>query len=232
MTTSVVPAYRKRVGYQGGLLGGFATLAAALLVIGNVATHDTIELRKAEDLRHSLSQVIPAAIHDNNLLDDKLVLNHEGKDVIAYRGLLGRKAVAVAYSVSSQGYSGVISIIMGIDHKGEILGVRILSHAETPGLGDKIEVEKDDWVYSFDGLSFDKLPEQRWAVKKDGGVFDQFSGATISPRAVVKGVKQGLALFHLHREVLLAEKPEDEQPVADTLSYRGYKKLAKAAQEN
>lgn len=219
MTTPLVPSYRKRVGYQAGLLGMFATLAAALLVGGNVATHDAIEQRKAEDLQFSLGQVIPDEIHDNNLLDDKLVLQHQGKDVVVYRGLTGPKVAAVAYGVSEQGYSGEISLIMGVNRNGEIIGVRIIAHTETPGLGDKIEVEKDDWVYSFDGLSFSKLPEEKWAVKKDGGVFDQFSGATITPRAVVRAVKEGLGLFREHRASLLAEKVEQqttENTVADT----------------
>mgnify|MGYP001820587286 FL=1 len=210
MTTVVEPSYRKRVGYQGGLLGMIATLAAALIVGGDIATHDAIEQRKAEDLQYSLGQVIPAVIHDNNLLDDKLVLQHQGKDVVVYRALKGPEVTAVAYGVSEQGYSGEISLIMGVNRSGEIIGVRIIAHTETPGLGDKIEVEKDDWVYSFDGLSFDKLPEQKWAVKKDGGVFDQFSGATITPRAVVRAVKQGLVLFSEYRVVLLAGEPEQQ----------------------
>lgn len=209
MTAVAEPSYRKRVGYQGGLLGMFATLAAALLVGGNVATHDAIEQRKAEDLQHSLAQVIPDGIHDNNLLDDKLILKHQEKEVVVYRGLTGNKVAAVAYGVSEQGYSGEISLIMGVNRNGEILGVRIISHTETPGLGDKIEVEKDDWVYSFDGLSLDRLPEEQWAVKKDGGAFDQFSGATITPRAVVRAVKQGLILFDEHRAALLKDKPEE-----------------------
>ena len=210
MTTVIEPSYRKRIGYQGGLLGMFATLAATLLVAGNVATYDVIEQRKAEDLQYSLGQVIPDSIHDNNLLDDKLVLQHQGKDVVVYRGLKRPEVEAVAYGVQEQGYGGEISMIMGVNRDGELLGVRILSHTETPGLGDRIEVEKDDWVYSFDGLSFEKLPEKKWAVKKDGGVFDQFSGATITPRAVVRAVKQGLVLFREYKATLLAGKHEQQ----------------------
>ena len=210
MTTPVEPSYRKRISYQGGLLGGFATLAAALLVIGNAATYDAIELRKAEDLRASLGQVIPDDMHDNNLLDDRLVLQHEGTEVVLYRGMNGAEVTAVAYRISEPGYSGEISLIMGVNRSGEILGVRTISHTETPGLGDKIEVEKDDWIRSFDRLSFDKLPEGQWAVKKDGGEFDQFTGATITPRAVVRAVKRGLSLFHENKASLLADQPEDQ----------------------
>jgi electron transport complex protein RnfG len=216
MTTPVKPSYRKRVGYQGGLLGGFATLAAALLVIGNAATYDAIELRNAEDLQASLGQVIPDDTHDNNLLDDTVVVEYQGKEVVLYRALNGSKVTAVAYTVSQPGYSGEIFLIMGVNRNGEILGVRTISHTETPGLGDKIEAEKDDWVFSFDGLSFDKLPANRWAVKKDGGEFDQFSGATITPRAVVTAVKDGLGLFHDNKASLLEDQPEDQSVQDET----------------
>jgi len=206
MTTAGIPAYRRRVGYQGGLLGGFASLAAALLIMGNLATFDTIGQRKAEDLQRSLRQVIPDAIHDNNLLDGRMVLNQDGKDVTVYRALRMRKTAAVAFTLTTQGFSGEISLIMGIDRNGEILGVRVLSHSETPGLGDKIEVEKNDWINGFNGKSFEKLPHEQWRVKKDGGAFDQFSGATITPRAVVKAITEGLDLFHANRSALLAEQ--------------------------
>lgn len=201
-----IPAYKKHVGYQGVLLGIFATLAAAMLVAGNLSTSETIELRLAEDLQASLSQVLPDSIHDNNLLDNRINIQHGDKEVVVYQGIKKGQTTAVAYSVSGQGYAGEIKLIMGIKANGEILGVRILSHAETPGLGDKIEVEKDDWMYSFDGLSLKNLAKEKWNVKKDGGEFDQFSGATITPRAVVKAVKQGLDLFNQYREELLAHK--------------------------
>jgi electron transport complex protein RnfG len=93
--------------------------------------------------------------------------------------------------------------MMGIDSSGTILGVRVLSHSETPGLGDRIEAKKDDWIFSFNKLSLNNTPDAMWAVKKDGGRFDQFSGATITPRAVVKAVKSGLDLFHAHSKEML-----------------------------
>lgn len=205
---AIEPVYKKRVGYHGTLLGGFATLAATLLVMGNMHTQDTIEQRIAEDLQASLSQVIPASLHENNLLDNRISIQYQDRDVIVYQGIKNDKTTAVAYSVSSQGYAGEIVLMMGINAEGEILGVRVISHAETPGLGDKIEVAKDDWIFSFNDLSFKKLAKDKWKVKKDGGNFDQFSGATITPRAVVNAIKQGLELFSQHREKLLyIEKP-------------------------
>jgi electron transport complex protein RnfG len=197
------PAYKKRIGYQGTLLGGFATLAATLLVMGNIGSFDTIQQRIAEDLQASLSQVVPHRLHDNNLLDNQIHIQHEQREVVVYQGIKNHQATAVAFGISGQGYAGEISLIMGVDPGGEILGVRVLSHAETPGLGDKIESAKDDWIFHFDGLSFDKLAEEKWQVKKDGGVFDQFSGATITPRGVVKAIREGLLMFRQHRDELL-----------------------------
>ncbi len=204
---AIEPAYKKRVSYHGTLLAGFATLAATLLVMGNISTKETIEQRLAEDLQASLSQVIPASIHENNLLDNRISIPHDGSEIVVYQGIKDQKTTAVAFSVSGQGYAGEISMIMGVNANGEILGVRVLAHKETPGLGDKIEVEKDDWIYSFDGLSLKKLAGEKWKVKKDGGEFDQFSGATITPRAIVKAVKEGLDLFNLRRnDFLFLEK--------------------------
>ncbi len=203
---AVVPGYKKHIGYHGILLSGFATLAATLLVIGNVSTSDTIQLRLEEDMQASLNQVLPAAIHDNNLLNNTLTIQHDKQKIIIYQGMKNGRVTAVAYSVTGQGYAAEIKLILGIKASGELLGVRVLSHAETPGLGDKIEAEKDDWIYSFDGLSLKNLSEEKWRVKKDGGAFDQFSGATITPRAVVKAVKQGLDLFKKYREKMLSHK--------------------------
>ena len=211
----VEPTYRKRVGYQAGLLGGFATLAAALLAIGDVSTHATIAQRQAEDVRASLSQVIPDHLHDNNLLQDTITLHHEGQPVLVYRAPQKGQVTAVAYPISGKGYSGEISLMLGVSAKADILGVRVLSHTETPGLGDKIEEKKDDWIFSFNGLSYTDSEDAHWGVKKDGGRFDQFSGATITPRAVVKAVKQGLQFFHDHQQQLLEVSIKSDEKEAD-----------------
>jgi len=111
----------------------------------------------------------------------------------------------VAFETARKGYSGEIRLLLGIDENGKLLGVRVLKHTETPGLGDKIEVNRSDWITRFNGLSLGNPPEAQWAVKKDGGPFDQFAGATITPRAVVNGIRDGLRLFAAHRKTLLEE---------------------------
>jgi electron transport complex protein RnfG len=187
------------------MLGGFAMAAAAFLVIGNIATRDAIEQRRAEDLLASLGHVIPAGIHNNDLLENPIDLEDSaGKPIRAYRALDGLDVTGVAFQVTGQGYAGDISLILGVNARGEILGTRVLAHAETPGLGDKIEASRDDWILGFNGLSLEDPAPDRWAVKKDGGSFDQFTGATITPRAVVKAVKEGLQFFQAHRDTLLA----------------------------
>jgi electron transport complex protein RnfG len=213
MSTVAEPSYRKRVGYQAGLLGGFAMLAATLLVMGNLATRDAIEQRRAEDLLASLSQVIPAEIHDNELLEDPLVLeDSSGKPVTVYRALEGLDVTGVAFRVTGQGYAGAIELILGVNARGEILGTRVLAHAETPGLGDKIEASRHDWILGFDGLSLRNPAPELWSVKKDGGSFDQFTGATITPRAVVKAVKEGLEFFRANRDAMLASAVIQQTP--------------------
>ena len=205
MSTVAEPNYRKTVGYQAGLLGAFTMLAAVFLVMGNIATRDGIQKRHAEDLVTSLAQVIPSGLHDNGLLDNVLVLKDSaGASVKVYRALRGTDVTAVAFQVTGQGFGGPIQLILGIGADGKILGARVLAHSETPGLGDKIDATRSDWILAFNDRSLGDPPPERWAVKKDGGDFDQFTGATISPRAVVKSIKGGLEFFERDRDAMLA----------------------------
>jgi len=205
MNTAAEPAYRKRLGYQAGLLGGFVLLSAALLIIGNLSTHAVIEERLDQDLRRSLERVVPATLYTNDLLEHPLrITAAQGHPVPVYRGIRDNQVSAVAYRVIGYGYSGEIELIMGLDSDGKILGVRVLSHAETPGLGDKIEDTKSDWILGFNRRSLENTTREQWHVRKDGGDFDQFTGATITPRAVVKAVHGGLDFFRQHRGELLA----------------------------
>jgi electron transport complex protein RnfG len=140
--------------------------------------------------------VIPDEIHDNNPVMDTMELaNAEGKAVTIYRARKDGKVTGVAYEIYGTGYAGEMKLMMGIAADGRLLGVRVLAHKETPGLGDKIEVKKGDWILRFTGLSLGNPPAERWKVKKDGGEFDQFAGATITPRGVVKAIHGGLEFF-------------------------------------
>lgn len=204
MTAVKTPSYRQRVGYQAGLLGGFSLLATALLVIGNQSTADHIAARYREDLLDSLSQVIAENLHNNNLLDDVLEITENGTVTQVYRGAKDFKVTALAWQVTGVGYAGDINLLMGVNQDGEILGVRTLAHTETPGLGDKIELARSDWILDFNGLSIANTSTQEWQVKKDGGRFDAFSGATITPRGVVAAIYNGLEFFRRHRDALIS----------------------------
>jgi electron transport complex protein RnfG len=198
---------RQSLGYQGLLLGLAALVTSSALLVANQLTAPAIAERNAEDLAASLAQALPGVAYDNDLASDTVTLQPSvgAKTTTVYRARQNGQVAAVAYKVTGFGYSGAIDLIMGLDRNGKILSVRVLAHRETPGLGDKIEIAKSKWIESFTGLSRDDPPEAQWHVKKDGGRFDQFTGATITPRAVVKAVKQGLDLFESHHSEMLGE---------------------------
>jgi electron transport complex protein RnfG len=187
------------------VLGGFSLAATLLLAVAYGVTKEPIEKSALEDLRRSLEQVIPASIHDNNPASDAVQLQLDGTPLLVYRARKAGHVTGVAFEASRRGYSGEIRMLLGIDENGKLLGVRVLLHTETPGLGDKIEVTRSDWITRFTGKSLGDPPDAQWAVKKDGGPFDQFAGATITPRAVVNGIRDGLRLFAAHRAALLEE---------------------------
>jgi electron transport complex protein RnfG len=192
-------AIRDKLAYQPLLLGVVALLASGALAVVSGATGPAIAAAEAKDLRDSLSEVLPAGLADNDFLKDTVDLQKDGKTVTIYRARHGSEMKAVLFKVAERGYAGDIQVLMAVDMDGRTLGVRILKHSETPGLGDKIEVKKDDWVLDFNGKSLGEPAPEKWGVRKDNGVFDQFAGATITPRAVVKAVKGGLEFFAAHR---------------------------------
>lgn len=200
MSSTLAAGLRRRPGL---LLGAFALGCSALLGAGDLATRAEIRLRQAEDLRHALDQTLSAVPHDNNPAEDTIAVEDAGRAVTVYRARMAGEVHGVAFNwVSEAGYGGPITLTVGIGRDGRIASVRVLSHSETPGLGDKIDVRKSDWIRGFDGRGLDT--GTRWGVRKDGGEFDQFAGATITPRAVVAAVHASLKFFAGHRERLLA----------------------------
>lgn len=201
------------------LLGLFA-ICTTLLITGTfLSTKDTIaaEKRKAEE--KALLEIVPRERHDNSMLDDTLVVGPDAEGL----GLLDEKTIYIARKgdvavtailpvVAPDGYTGEIELIVGVNADGTIAGVRTLSHRETPGLGDKVDLKKDDWILGFNGRSLDNPQKSGWAVKKDKGVFDQFTGATITPRAVVGAVARALQYAQDNHKSLFA--PRAEQAIA------------------
>lgn len=188
----------------------FAVTCTALVGTVNFLTKDIIATQQQQELLKTLYQVIPADRLDNDLANDCQFI--QDKDLLgspeqqtAYIARKNNIPVAVAITtVAPDGYSGKINLLVAINMDGSLSGVRIVHHNETPGLGDKVDVRRSDWVHAFDGKILTDENSSRWSVKKDGGMFDQFTGATITPRAVVKAVKNTLFYFNANKDTILS----------------------------
>jgi len=196
---------------NGLLLALFALLCTGLVAVVNQQTFDEIKLQQQKELMGILHQLIPDELHDNELtaqctlLQNKEALGTEDA-LPAYIATAAGKPVAIALeAIAPDGYNGNIKLIVGINTQGEVLGVRTLSHQETPGLGDKIELRKSDWVTKFVGKVLTSEDDKQWQVQKDGGDFDQFTGATITPRAYVKAVKRAVWYFTQHQTEIFSQ---------------------------
>lgn len=185
------------------ILGAFAVVTAGILAATFLSTKDKIRAAEIRAAEKALLEIIPRRRHDNNMLQDLwpipasdlTLLGMKAQDNIHIARQNGQAVAAIIPSVAPDGYSGDIKVIVGINRDGSIAGVRVLSHKETPGLGDKIDLNKNTWILGFDGKSLNNPDIDKWQVKKDGGQFDQFTGATITPRAVVNRVKETLTYF-------------------------------------
>ncbi len=183
---------RQHVSYPALLLALLSALCASLLHGTSVATTPLIAAAERHDRLAAISVVMPADRYDSDPLASCLPASGPLAVEICPLTLKGQAAGHIATLTSTSGYGGPIRILLGVDGNGAITGVRVLSHSETPGLGDLIEAGKSRWIDSFKGHSLSNTSQQQWAVRKDGGDFDQFTGATITPRAVVGGVHQAL----------------------------------------
>lgn len=187
------------------ILALFAITCTAAVAIVQLLTADRIEQQAQQKLIRQLNQVIQKDNHDNEMFRDCIVAPKDNNsdlliDVI-YRARLNNSPTAAAIkTVAPDGYSGNIELLIAINTDGSVSGVRTLIHKETPGLGDKIERRKSDWIDSFSGKKLLDDNDSRWAVIKDGGMFDQFTGATITPRAVVKTVRKTIEYFESNQE--------------------------------
>ncbi|CAH0533064.1 Ion-translocating oxidoreductase complex subunit G [Vibrio stylophorae] len=188
---------------NGLLLGLFALASTAVVSLTYLLTKDAISVQQEKQLLKVLSQIVPASSHDNNLYQSCTLASDSslGKQPMpVYRALKAGQANGAALEVvAPDGYNGDIHIVVALDNAAKITGVRILGHNETPGLGDKIDLKVSNWVLSFDGMTVVGEADSRWAVRKDGGQFDQFTGATITPRAVVGAVKRAVIYYQKHQ---------------------------------
>lgn len=197
-------------------LGVFTLVGLGLLAWVHALSAGRIAANERAVLLRSLEAVMPAGGYDNDLLTDAITLQDErlgaGEPVTVYRARRqGQPVAAIATAIAPDGYNGRITLLVAIRHDGVIAGVRVLEHHETPGLGDGIDDAQSAWMLSFAGRSLANTPEARWAVKRDGGDFDQFTGATITPRAVVGAVQRVLKAFDERR-------PEFWRPTSPSIS--------------
>ncbi len=199
------------------LLGVFAVCTALLLTGTYLLTRDQIAvaIRQAEE--KALLEVVPRERHDNSMLDETLPVGPAAEGLglrqekrIYIARLAGEVVTAIIPVTARDGYTGDIDLIVGVNRDGTIAGVRALNHRETPGLGDKVDIKKSDWVTRFNGRSLQDPAPNGWAVKKDRGVFDQFTGATITPRAVVAAVLRALQYAEAHGETLFRQGGQTE----------------------
>lgn len=208
----------KSIGFNGVLLGGFAMLTAAALATVNQLTLEPIAKAEQAAAQKALLEILPANTHDNDLLNDTLDIEeiwqtqlHTDPSAKIYRARVNGEINAIIIPATApDGYSGNIKMIIGIRKDQSIAGVRIIKHSETPGLGDKVELKKSPWILTFNDKSLLAPITNQWRVKKDGGQFDQFTGATITPRATVKQVKNTLEFAKQNFEFLFDIKQKKD----------------------
>ncbi len=205
----------------GGVLAAAAFAGTLLLAVTDSHTAPYIAANEYARMLRQLTAVMPADGYDNDPVGDARVFRDPDLlgipgPVQVYRARRQGRPVAVAFTVvAPDGYGGPIRLMVGITAAGVISGVRVLHHRETPGLGDDIELRHSDWIESFRGTARGAPPDGDWKVKRDGGVFDQFTGATVTPRAVVGAVHRALMFFHRHRDRLWHDPPPPADPTGE-----------------
>ena len=188
----------------------FALIGTILLALTYQLTHEAIARSVENEKLKLISQIAPTAAYDNDIMKDTVQLAPDkllgtSEATTAYRGRLkNQPSIAVIQAIAPDGYSGKISLVIAIHSDGRIGGVRVVSHKETPGLGDYIEIAKSNWITVFNDASLENRKSSDWKVKKDGGTFDYVAGATITPRAIVKAVHKAMQYYTQHREALFA----------------------------
>ena len=193
----------------------FTVIGTAILAFTFNVTFERIAQSEEAAKLKLINQIAPQSLYDNDLLKDTLTLPASAQlgiiqNTTAYRGRLkGQPSIIVLEAIAPDGYSGKISLIVAIGHDGIISGVRVVTHKETPGLGDYIDIAKNQWINLFAGSSHARYQEDGWKVKKDGGQIDYMAGATITPRAVAKAVHNALHYVEENRDKLFANSVRD-----------------------
>ena len=202
---------RRQILLSGLFLGLFAVAGTTLVAVTEFVTREAILDNERAVLLRNLYALLPPEALDNDIAGDTLsvpaaeLLGTEAPSTV-YRARRGDEPVAAILNpIAPNGYSGRIHLLVGIYVDGRVAGVRVVKHAETPGLGDAIEIRKSPWITTFAGKSLDDPPPDGWAVKRDGGAFDQLTGATITPRAVIAAVRDALLYYQRNADMIFAD---------------------------
>ena len=193
------------------IMVAFSLVGTFFLASTYLATKAPIEASEAAAKMKLFEQVLPISEHDNDMLNDFVEmpaggeLNNRTVTKVYMARLAGVATAVILEATARDGYSGDIKLLIAVRQDGSLGGVRVIAHKETPGLGDYIEVTRDNWIKSFDNLSLTIRPSKQWQVKKDGGQFDYMAGATITPRAVVKATHKVLAYVEANQQILFAQ---------------------------
>lgn len=206
------PSMLQSIGRGGFVLAGFALVGAALLALASNFTIDKRQQNERELVIAALNAVVPISLYNNDPLADQISVRdpllNRSEAVTVYRMRKnGRNVAVVLEPTAPDGYSGNIKLLVGITAAGRISGVRVVTHKETPGLGDGIDSRRSNWIKQFDGNSLTQPARDDWAVQKDGGIYDSLTGATITSRAVVEAVDRALIYFDQQRELLFSKTP-------------------------
>ena len=202
---------------SGLTLAAIAAICTAAVAATYQLTRDRIAANEQALLEASLEPALSGVDFDSSITESMLRLSAPHglpgrEDAIIYRVFAEGAPAAALFAVTARdGYSGPIRILVGIRHDGTISGVRILEHRETPGLGDKIESSRSDWVFQFDGRSIGDPGIDEWAIRRDGGQFDQLSGASVTPRAVTGAILETLLYFDANREQIFSAPATEEE---------------------
>jgi len=201
---------------SGTTLAAIAAICTALVAATYHLTADRIAANDKAILEQSLQPALSDIFYDSGVSESRLVIPppHDlpgSEAAIIYRVYATENPVAALFVVTARdGFSGPIRILLGVNYDGVVTGVRILQHRETPGLGDKIVSTRSDWVHQFADRSLADPVVAGWAIERDGGEFDQLTGASVTPRAVVKAMRDTLIYFDAHRdEIFAAAATED-----------------------
>lgn len=215
---TIFSQHKQKIIITTSLLIIFAVAGATLVGFTYTQTKEDIAYNEKLTLLRKLNTIIPANLYNNDLLLDTITINADyllgtKENSLAYRARNNNKNVAVVLSsIAPNGYNGPIQMLVGIYEDGEIAGVRVVKHRETPGLGDAVSITHSNWILGFNNKSLENPEEKQWNVKRDGGEFDQFTGATITPRAVVKAIHSSLLYFRKNKALLFSEPKHVDQP--------------------